>query len=92
MKIQRFHMFKREGFRKIRADLKNISGINLRILTKRKKQKGKSLGKNCIEIYFKNERILALESKNNLLIREIEDWKRRHESFQKSAEQGIERK
>ena len=48
--------------------------------------------KICMEIALKDERILALESRNNLLIREIEDWKRRHESFQRSVEQDIERK
>lgn len=44
------------------------------------------------EASLKDERIMTLENRNGLLMREIEEWKRRHESFQKSIEKEIEKK
>ena len=50
------------------------------------------LEKMSQEMNLKEERIMTLENRNQMLMREIEEWKRRHESFQKSIEKEIEKK
>ena len=68
------------------------------MLQKEANEKEKLIGKLGIfektsqEMVLKEERIMALENRNQLLMREIEEWKRRHESFQRSIEREIDSK
>lgn len=74
--------------------IKNLEMMLQKEVKEKEKLTGKLgiLEKTSQEMVLKEERIMALENRNQLLMREIEEWKRRHESFQRSIEREIDSK
>lgn len=83
--------------REIQSLKENLRNAEL-LLEKEKRErenlweKYKRLEKIEAELQMKDERINALEMRNQLLLKEIEEWKKRHESFQNTMEKEINKK
>ena len=72
---------------------------NLEDLLEKERKEKEELWEKCnriekmiVEIPVKEERMMILEKRNEILLQEIEEWKKRHESFQRNIEQEIAKK